>query len=556
MCGIFVYISKTEIKSHILSDCKKVCDDFIVNRGPDKTLSYVGSNFFLQQSILSISSPYEKTTMSRELDRPPFLFVGEIYDFQPDKEISELAEHTPSSFFEADPDGMYALVWLGYDQRGNISEVNVRTDPQGEKRLFFFEDANRLIISSVAGAITKFIPNPKLNRASLYRYLASRHFLGLGETFFKDLNEFGGGHLYRYIVSDNKGIQKVSEYNFSSWFNLCSTTGNKSLRQKLDAQCSMFLKHNNKSKSTFIFSGGVDSSISAALLSSRSPEQHELLCLSFKDKNCSSHEAKVLAEKIGLERHLSTITVQKEDYLETAIRCVELCAGVIPTHSMPSTMLLGKYAKTQGTRILYGGEGADEAFLGYSCYLELLNGTKQQSDYTGIEKNLEEFAGASKTFSDMVTHIENSGALDGLRPLERRTKIFSILDFFFQCRSVGFYSSDIGLSDFGIEGRSLFARRSIASYGFASNPSRLASKRKLKAPLHSEYQALFGKAPIPKVGFAGYPNEISLMLLLPELNGGEKALFQLAAPSLSQRDLDWKRVNYTLFKRTYGIELD
>ena len=124
-----------------------------------------------------------------------------------------------------------------------------------------------------------------------------------------------------------------------------------------------------------------------------------------------------------------------------------------------------------------------------------------------------------------------------------------------QCRSVGFFASDIGVANFGIEGRSIFARRSVASVGLSSNPRVLLSGRVDKSILVDLYRAAFGSKPAAKAGFAGYPNEMCKLVKHVGLSQAEKELFALSKQHLSERDYMWKEINYKLFKSRLNVSL-
>ena len=182
--------------------------------------------------------------------------------------------------------------------------------------------------------------------------------------------------------------------------------------------------------------------------------------------------------------------VDETQYREMAETCYELCLGVIPTHSMPSTMLTAKVARQRGVRILYGGEGADEAFLGYPCYLNILEGENQSSDYSQISLFFAELANFDTTLDEWNSLLDRQSIFRNLSANERSVKLASLLDYFVQCRSVGFFASDIGVANFGIEGRSIFARRLVASVGLSSHPRVLLSGGIGKSILVDLYRAV------------------------------------------------------------------
>ena len=72
-----------------------------------------------------------------------------------------------------------------------------------------------------------------------------------------------------------------------------------------------------------------------------------------------------------------------DSYKQSLLRSIEILSSPINTHSIPSSYIVARNSQLDNNLILYGGEGADEIFLGYECYRNLNN---QFSDYNGITK--------------------------------------------------------------------------------------------------------------------------------------------------------------------------
>ena len=69
-----------------------------------------------------------------------------------------------------------------------------------------------------------------------------------------------------------------------------------------------------------------------------------------------------------------------DSYKQSLLRSIDILSSPVNTHSIPSSYIVARNSQNDDNLILYGGEGADEIFLGYECYRNLNN---QFSDYNG-----------------------------------------------------------------------------------------------------------------------------------------------------------------------------
>ncbi|MEU9123592.1 asparagine synthase (glutamine-hydrolyzing) [Streptomyces sp. NPDC048506] len=118
-------------------------------------------------------------------------------------------------------------------------------------------------------------------------------------------------------------------------------------------------------------SGGLDSSIVAHLAAQRTGRQLRTFSLAFEDAEFDES-----AEQDDLVRHLgtrhSTVRVSDADVVENfpeAVRHAELPAfrtAFVPMY------LLARQVRAEGVKVVLSGEGADEAFLGYGIFKDVL----------------------------------------------------------------------------------------------------------------------------------------------------------------------------------------
>ena len=96
-------------------------------------------------------------------------------------------------------------------------------------------------------------------------------------------------------------------------------------------------------------------------------------------------------------------------------------------------------------------------------------------------------------------------------------KIESFVDIFIQLNNVGLMSTDTVNSDLGIECRTPFVRKNLIKFAISSPINKLINFdpkfRANKVPIREKFIDYFGeKSIMPKIGFAGFPNETKAYL--------------------------------------------
>lgn len=557
MCGLFLFIDKSGfIDSPTRNKVKKVCEEFIDSRGPDFSDSVIGRNYISHQSVLSLSTKKIIGANYRIKNRTT-LFVGEIFNFKNESELEYVYGTAPVKFDQNDYDGFYASIWLDIN-RNILNSIHLKTDPQGEKRLFYINNSNYLIISSVPGALVPFLKTKKLSLPYFLRYLGGRHALSYDDSMFDEIRQIKGGCLYQAPKSEDYKFHIISKYSYSKWFakDLIESSDQFKdvLKGRINKTVESFLNHSQKEYSGAVVSGGVDSSLQSYYISKSNLPNLKYFTIQFVNKDCASSEISKFKEYIGLNNsnHFS-YEMSPDDYLYYAKECLKVSAGVIPTHSMPSSMFLADKMKQENVRTFYSGEGADESFLGYQTYVDQLNHKESHSVYSNIIDEFKEDSGFNSVKKEAY-NVCSSNLSDRFSEEELALKVSSFMDFFIQCRSVGFFSSDIGMSHYGLEGRTMFARRSIVSLSLGAS-SKFLIKPFPKMPLKELYEEKLHNIPAKKVGFAGFPNEISQKISLPDLNNLESKYFKKIKHLYNIRDYEWKVINYKFFKFYFDTEL-
>jgi len=218
MCGIFTVLSK---KNQPLNP--KKCFDALnelYNRGPDiaKYKFFLNKRLFISNSILSITGkPSKKSELfTSSSGNYSISFNGEIYNFKDLKEKFLKLNHIKSKELTDTEilvrlhdvikdseipkllNGMFSYVV--FDEKNN--KMIISNDIQGEKNLYYYEDENFFIVSSIPKSIIKFIENVNLDINSLKSYFSTRHYMPLEKTCFENISLFKNGTFASYNIKN------------------------------------------------------------------------------------------------------------------------------------------------------------------------------------------------------------------------------------------------------------------------------------------------------------------------------------------------------------------
>ena len=373
MCGIFAStfpISESEIKNRL---------NVINHRGPDNSSYIIGDNVALGHNRLSIVDLDQRANQPFEYNGLSIVFNGEIYNHVEMRIVLEAkgyafrttsdTEVLLASYIEYGKDclshlnGMFAFVI--YDpERGELFGA---VDRFGKKPLYYiespegFEAASQ--ISQLSIGKNYEVSNEAAQAYFKYKYVPSPL------TIFKNVSKLPAG---RYFIYDlNQKILSSKKYytlydNISSRSNdykaalselddiLGSASG---LRLMADVPVGVFL------------SGGIDSSLVAAIGQSRNSEQLNTFCVKFSDRKFDeSNDAAAVASYIGSNH--TTIECSPDDVIDAMYYYGKCYDEPFADSSALPSMLLSKVARKH-VKVALTGDGADETFLGYNRYAVL-----------------------------------------------------------------------------------------------------------------------------------------------------------------------------------------
>lgn len=373
MCGIFVStraMSEVEIDERL---------DVIRHRGPDNSGSLIYDSVVLGHNRLSIVDLDERSNQPFVYGEISLVFNGEIYNHGELREVliekgyqfrtSSDTEVLAACYLEYGAEclsiinGMFAFVI--FDRRSD--ELFGAVDRLGKKPLYysgsgdFFEVASQTSQLSINAKLDvstesvaayfkyKYVPSPR----SIFDGVSK---LSAGSYFVYDLQRKRNS-VYKYYDVREKRVRYTGEYR-EAVSELDDLLGSSiGLRLMADVPVGVFL------------SGGIDSSLVAAIGQKNSSERLNTFCVQFEDKKFDeSRDAERVAAHIGTNH--TTIECGPRDVIEAMSsygRCYD--EPFADSSALPS-MLLCRVAR-QHVKVALSGDGADETFLGYNRYAVL-----------------------------------------------------------------------------------------------------------------------------------------------------------------------------------------
>ena len=544
MCGFFLIKHKDKFIDGSKRDyLESLCNIYIKNRGPSFQESFKNQNLFVYQSVLSIQSNSQRSSIIGPLGSSKFmLYNGEIYGNNASRFNSD-TEYLYSLFLEnrleeelEKLDGMYAICLVEQKNKNHLI-LNLYRDIVGEKHVWFYHDQDVFMISSVPIIIRKYleiVSKLKVNKAVLEDYIFRRHLISPVEHPISGIKQLLPGH--KLTFDNYEWKYRIDEFcNFKSFFNIDQyffyeaindEEYNKTFSQEFDAVIKdMEEKKPSNHSSSSIISGGFDSSIVAASLFN-SNDHLDLYTMLFDKKDKVAKNVPNILKEIRISKenfkfNHFRIDCSLESYTSRLKNSIEILSSPINTHSIPSASLVVEAAQKNGNIIIYGGEGADESFLGYETY-KLKN--NKYSDYNRIcnSCNFSQDALERVKNSFIESHIikfkeEVRSFLSSFKKLnesEINLKVESFTDTFIQLNNVGLLSADTVNSDLGIECRTPFTRKKILEIALSTPSTKLTNQIDIfKIPIRDKFINYYGANSImPKIGFAGFPNESAIFL--------------------------------------------
>lgn len=588
MCGVFVVFSK---QGHPLPEekCKKASFE-LYNRGPDffqhsflrkKTL-------YISNTVLSITGDHlKKKTISQSINKNFFIsYNGEIYnyldlckEYLPMMKLTEkitdttvlvnLHEKINISLIPKLLNGMFAYVV--YDKKAdNLSIVN---DVQGEKNLYYFEDNEYFIVSSTIQPILSFNKNYSLNDDSIKNYFCSRHFMPLEDTCFKKINIFKNGIINNYSLRNNKSnsyvydnpLNWISEKKYRHFSNMREEELINLFDYKLNQQAKIMVPKINFG---CIVSGGIDSSLQAAILSQyKEPSQNLVINHGSKD-SIMEHINKF---NYFFKNNIIKIKLSKEKYINLSKKCYKIVSSPLQTHDLPGRLEISKYFKKNNCKVFFSADGCDELLGGQQLYYRIYNDKQysfklNQSPYSCLLKSNKIYPSIyyEKTLNTSWKNVlAKYQFINSNKEKNIQSSLF--LDYFIQSIGVANRSNDLISCSNSVEPRNIFISKTILKFilnlplkykiNFKEKDFNLRQKYILKKVFCKYFNS---RLIFSKQGFSGFPNSLTKRKIFPLtkkiINNNSQKLYSnknyYDVKNLN-RDLNWKFINTENFLKYF-----
>lgn len=377
MCGIAGFLSH-RLQEKDLS----LITQRIEHRGPDaEGLFYdVQPGFSIglghrRLSIIDLSAAANQPMFS-QCGRYTMIYNGEVYNYQeiaqsrlpgfPWKTHSD-TEVILESFARFGLEcfewfnGMFALaIW---DNREN--KLYVCRDRIGIKPFYYYNEGNEFIFASELKSLQAVLHQPALNYTAITNYL----YLGYipqTQTIYKSCSKLLPGH---YAVIGKDGVEKIKPF-----WQLEQNIRKETLRDEKQAKTRLKELMEDAVQKCLIsdvplgifLSGGVDSSLVAAIAQKYKGEKIKTFSIAFKEgRYDESGYAQKVADHVGSDHH--KFTVGEDEGIDIIHDFLNIYDEPYGDMSGIPTYLVSKLARRHVTVTLCG-DGGDELFMGYGFY--------------------------------------------------------------------------------------------------------------------------------------------------------------------------------------------
>ncbi len=379
MCGLLGIVDyeksvSTSLFNEMLNSLK--------HRGPDdegiEIFSLDSCSIFLghrRLSIIDISSNGHQPMLYEHL---AIVYNGEVYNFKDIRQdlISEGYSFDSNSDTEVILKsyhlwgidcverfrGMFAFAIYDFKQQ----EIIIFRDRAGVKPLYYSQTDNALIFSSELRPLLNY---PYFNKEIDFEAVSS--YLQFGyihapKTIFKSVQKLLPGHYLKYDIR-SKILVKECYWNINDFYE--NQVARENITEKLEATIieAFNLRMIADVPVGVFLSGGIDSSLVAAIVQKYSKMPINTFTIGFEDKKYDeSNYAKEIAKYLGTNH--TELICNKEDALAIITKLPKIFDEPFADSSAIPTVLVSELAKKQVSVVL-SGDGGDELFCGYPSYV-------------------------------------------------------------------------------------------------------------------------------------------------------------------------------------------
>ncbi len=378
MCGICGIV---DFEHPIERDEIERMTEILRHRGPDdagiEMLPPAGLGF-RRLSIIDLAGSHQP--MSNEDDTLWLLFNGEIYNFRELRERLQERGHRLKTQGDGETilhlyeehgldfphqlNGMFAIALWDARRRRLV----LARDRLGIKPLYFAQSGRGLVFASETKSL---LASPRvgrtLDRASLAAYMNYGSIPG-DATCFREIQRVRPGHL---VVFDASGATERRYWDVDFGRKRAWPAGELEAEVEATLRDAVRLQMRSDVPLGALLSGGVDSSLVAALMAELSPHPVEAFSIGYGAEGAYMNEipwARKVAERFGMKHH--ALTVEPEDLVRDFERVTWHLDEPVGDPAAFLTLALSEWSRRHVTVVL-SGLGADELFAGYRRYRAL-----------------------------------------------------------------------------------------------------------------------------------------------------------------------------------------
>lgn len=394
MCGIAGFIDKSSCnKNSELDRIITGMSDTLRHRGPDDKGAWVDENYGValghrRLSIIDISVAGHQP-MESQSGRYIVVLNGEIYNFKALRKALELDgfkfcghSDTEVMLAQISRDGLEAALekfngmfaFALWDRQDKI--LSLCRDRLGEKPLYYGFINHGFVFASELKALKKF-PGfiAEIDRQALTLYLRY-NCIPAPYSVYKNIKKLLPGEILTFKIEDSSFKTRAywsvfdvaRDFNEANWRKNPEETAIEAeallkdavkIRMESDVPLGVFL------------SGGIDSSLIAALMQAQSSAAINTFTIGFGDKSYNEEkDARLIAKHLGTTH--TSLYATAEDALNIIPGLPKIYDEPFADSSQIPTILVSKMAR-QFVTVCLSGDAGDEIFSGYNRYIWLEN---------------------------------------------------------------------------------------------------------------------------------------------------------------------------------------
>jgi asparagine synthase (glutamine-hydrolysing) len=381
MCGITGVFAKN---ATISRERVEKMTSAIAHRGPDAqgVFSSPNNQFHLghrRLSIIDLSTEADQPMVSRCGDYV-IVFNGEIYNFQLLRE--ELTKEFDVVFSTQSDTEVLLQAFIHWGKQC-VDKLNgmfafaivdlkdqslwLFRDRIGIKPLYYFWDGSLFAFGSELKTLTPLqqeVGEFQKSREALIHYFRLGY-IPAPFSIYEEVKKFPVGH---YACVNDQGLALTPYWELNKQINPAVVFEPKKAKEQLHGLVQSSVDYRLKSDVPFgaFLSGGIDSSLVAAVAQDRSAQNLNTFSIGFKESNYNESEyASRVAQHIGSNHH--SFEVSYKEAMDLIPQLKNMYDEPFADSSAIPTFLVSKLAKTK-VKMALSGDGGDEQFMGYGMY--------------------------------------------------------------------------------------------------------------------------------------------------------------------------------------------